>query len=378
LVYTSRGDQLSQLLLTSIEQLDITDEEYRLAVSRYEAVGQSLAQYWEQDPATGLIYPQGSMRLGTVTRNIHRDDEIDIDLVARRDRDPASITQAELKADTGHALDLFIKTSPEGQPSKDEGKRCWTLHYPGFHVDVLPALPDGNAAGTGIIITDTQVRGWLPSDPVGYADWFHGTMRADWTEIRKAADVETVPDWAVKTMLQRAVQALKRHRDMYFTEDLDQRPASIIITTLAARAYRGGGSLFEVLRDVTATMPDLVDESGGVYVVANPVQPAENFADRWRHHPQRVQRFFDWVEQAHADFADLGAERGTDTVLGKIAKALGDRPAERAERAAGSGLLEARRAGNLRMAAVTGALTGAASGRLVRPHSFHGDDCTRR
>jgi len=376
LIPESRDNQLSQLLRTSIEQLDITDEEYRLAVSRYEAVGESLAGYWEQDPASGLIYPQGSMRLGTVTRNIHHNDDIDIDLVTRRDLDRASITQAELKADTGHGLDLFIKTSPEGQPSKDEGKRCWTLHYPGFHVDVLPALPDGRLSATGIIITDTQVRNWLPSDPVGFADWFHGTMRADWTEVRKSTDIEAVPDWAVKTMLQRAVQALKRHRDIYFTDDLEQRPASIIITTLAARAYRGGGSLYEVLRDVTSAMPALVEDQGGVYVVANPVQPAENFADRWKHHPRRANRFFEWAEQAHSDFAGLGTSRGTDTVLERIAKALGDRPAERAERAAGAGLLEARRAGNLGMAAATGALV-AAGGRQVRPHSFHGDDFAR-
>ncbi len=41
-MYTDRDDQLSQLLGSSIEFLDITEEEYRLAVSRYEAVGQLL------------------------------------------------------------------------------------------------------------------------------------------------------------------------------------------------------------------------------------------------------------------------------------------------------------------------------------------------
>ena len=96
-MYVNFDQQLNDLLRTSIESLDISDEEYRLAVSRYEAVGQSLADYWDDSRAGGEVYPQGSMRLGTVTRNIHRNDEIDIDLVARRDLQKSSISQAELK-----------------------------------------------------------------------------------------------------------------------------------------------------------------------------------------------------------------------------------------------------------------------------------------
>ena len=131
--------------------------------------------------------------------------------------------------------------------------------------------------GTGILITDTQHPPWLPSNPIGYADWFHTVMRTEWLEKRallaeREMDVADVPDWTVKTTLQRTVQALKRHRDIYFTDDLADRPASVIITTLAARAYRGGGSLYEMLLDVMAAMPTFVEQQNGVYVVSNPVQ----------------------------------------------------------------------------------------------------------
>ncbi len=306
-MYTNLDQQLDELLQTSIESLDISDAEYRLAVSRYAAAGQFLADYWDDSPADGEVYPQGSMRLGTVTRKIHRNDEIDIDLVARRDLRRTSITQAELKADTGYGLDLFVKSHPEGLPSNEEGKRCWE-----------------------------------------------------------------VPDWKVKTTLQRTVQALKRHRDIYFTDDLADRPASVIITTLAARAYRGGGSLYEVLLDVTATMPALIEQQNGSYVVPNPVQTKENFADRWKDQPHRARRFFEWAEQAQTDFAGLGSQRGVDSVLEKMAGVFGERAAERAGRTAGTNLFEARRSGQLAMAAGTGALV-TGSRRTVRPHTFHGD-----
>jgi Zn-dependent peptidase ImmA (M78 family)/transcriptional regulator with XRE-family HTH domain len=377
LMYSTLDQQLDELLQVSIDSLDISDEEYRLSVSRYEAVSQSLADYWDESPAGGDVYPQGSMRLGTVTRNIHRNDEIDIDLVARRDLRKTSITQAELKADTGHGLDLFVESRPEGHPSNKEGKRCWTLHYSGFHLDVLPALPDEEDSGTGILITDTGLRPWLPSNPIGYADWFHAVMRTEWLEkravlVEKGMDVADVPDWKVKTTLQRTVQALKRHRDIYFTDDLADRPASVIITTLAARAYRSGGSLYDVLIDVTTAMPTFVEKHNGVYVVSNPVQQKENFADRWKDHPHRAQRFFEWVEQARTDFAGIGSDVGVDSALEKMAGAFGDRAAERAARAAGTHLFEARRSGQLAMAAGTGALA-TGGRRTVRPHAFHGD-----
>jgi Zn-dependent peptidase ImmA (M78 family)/transcriptional regulator with XRE-family HTH domain len=376
-MYTTVDQQLSDLLQTSIESLDISDEEYRLAVSRYEAVGQFLADYWDSPRAGGEVYPQGSMQLGTVTRNIHRNDEIDIDLVARHDIDKKLISQDDLKADVGHALELFLKSGPEGDPSKKEGKRCWTLIYSGFHVDVLPALPNEDDLETGIVITDKAVRRWLPSNPIGYADWFHRVMRREWLEKRaelsaRGIDVADVPEWAVKTTLQRTVQALKRHRDLYFENALDDRPPSMIITTLAARAYRGGGSLYEVLLDVTGTMPTLIERRDGVYVVANPVQKKENFADRWQSHPHLAQRFFEWIEQACADLSNLGSERGVDIVLEKLGRAFGRRVAERAGRTDGVRLRERRAGGHLSMASGTGALV-TGNGSLVRPHTFHGD-----
>jgi hypothetical protein len=312
------------------------------------------------------------MLLGTITRNIRRDDDIDIDLVARRDLAKTSVTQAALKEDVGTGLELFLKEDREGGPRLKEGKRCWTLRYPGFHVDVLPALPDEQAGGTGISITDKKVRNWLPSNPIGFANWFRGVMREEHLAlVEKRMAISPVPEWSVKTTLQRTVQALKRHRDLYFAENLDDRPASVIITTLAARAYMGRGPLYDVLRTVTAAMPGLVEEHNGIYVVCNPVQPMENFADRWRDQPRRASRFFEWADGAAADFAGLGETRGVDTVLEKMAAAFGERPAEHAQRASGSGLFESRRSGRLATAVGTGTLATAGT-RPVRDHSFYG------
>jgi hypothetical protein len=369
---------LDQLVETSIADFDIPLEVYERAVTRYEALGDWLSDHWDDHPAGGIIYSQGSMRLGTMVRPITEGAEYDVDLVCRRNIAKESTTQKELKVDVGDGVAAFVASGPEGEPRQSEGKRCWTLDYPGepFHMDVLPALPDEEAPPNGILLTDRELFHWQRSNPVDYSTWFFAQMEREYAETRavlaKQMDVEEVPAWYVKTTLQRAVQALKRHRDLYFADEPESRPASIIITTLAARAYPGKGSLYEVLVEVTEKMPMLVERRDSVWWVANPVQPLENFADRWRSKPGSDERFFTWMRQAQLDFAAIGEERGVDRVLTKLAKSIGEGSARRAGAKYGIELREARDAGKLGMAARTGTL-GAAAVRSVPSHTFHGD-----
>jgi len=116
------------------------------------------------------------------------------------------------------------------------------------------------------------------------------------------ADVEAVPEWQVRTPLQRVVQLLKRHRDVYFANQQEHRPVSIIITTLAARAYGNQLDLYESLKVVLKGMPRFVEYVNGRYVVRNPVEPDENFADKWNEKQALRQAFMQWLERAQLDF----------------------------------------------------------------------------
>jgi hypothetical protein len=250
-------------------------------------------------------------------------------------------------------------------------------------MDVLPAIPDAEGVPNSILLTDRSLRHWQHSDPVDYATWFHRRMRQEFLERREALakarqrDVAEVPEWQVKTTLQRAVQTLKRHRDIYFQGNPKERPASIIITTLAARAYRGGGNLYEVVADIAGRMPTLVERRNGVWWVPNPAHAKENFADRWRTHPQRASRFFDWMEQVNTDLADLTGGRGFDRVIEKLAASLGQSPVREAAERIGSAMVAERAAGRLTMASGTGML-GVGGATRVREHTFHGDPTPRR
>jgi len=125
------------------------------------------------------IYPQGSFRLGTVVRPAGRTGEYDIDLVCWLLIAKENITQVELKQRVGDLLRAYLRWKErqghtDGPKTCEARRRCWTLGYPdhGFHLDVLPTIPDVEHPPTGILLTDKQLYRWQHSNPIGYATWF--------------------------------------------------------------------------------------------------------------------------------------------------------------------------------------------------------------
>jgi hypothetical protein len=89
-----------------------------------------------------------------------------------------------------------------------------------------------------------------------------------------------VPEWEVRSTLQRVVQILKWHCMLRFANDPDNRPPSILITTLAHRAYTGERDLFTATRNTLDGMDTYIENRNGSWWVPNPAHEEENFADK--------------------------------------------------------------------------------------------------
>jgi len=63
--------------------------------------------------------------------------------------------------------------------------------------------------------------------------------------------------------------------------------------------------------------------------VANPSDPTENFADKWRKHPERAAAFFEWLEQARRDFAHAAELSNKQLITETLAKSVGRGVADR-------------------------------------------------
>jgi Adenylyl/Guanylyl and SMODS C-terminal sensor domain/Second Messenger Oligonucleotide or Dinucleotide Synthetase domain len=328
---------VTQVLGGAIESLDIPDELFLAAVTEYGLVGDWLANH--ADGETGWeVYPQGSFRLGTVVQPLGR-DEYDIDLVCRRGLDKSHVSQEELKDGVGAALDSYIESRRDdsGAPDSCENrKRCFTLTYDrSFHLDVLPAIDDDDHPPTGILLTDRDLRRWQHSNPKAYAEWFRARMREEFmtkrASLAEAAHVEPeeVPESRVKTTLQRTVQALKHHRNIYFAEDLEARPSSILLSTLAAHTYTGERDLYDALITAARGMPDHIEGRPSDWAVPNPVQPRENFADKWNDYPERATKFRGWLDQLVGDLEGAEQEGQLERVAVRLSESFGHGPIDR-------------------------------------------------
>lgn len=345
------------------EELSVPPSRYEQAERSYKSLGDwlhrdasSVRQYGPK------VYVQGSFRLGTTIRPANEAEEYDIDSVCEfQNLSKASLSQQQLKILLGAEIEAYREAQSMSKPLR-EGRRCWVLDYADgaqFHMDVVPSIPNGQSArilleargldarwtGTAIAITDNEcptyaavTDDWPRSNPKGYSEWFKSRMAAA-LERRKRmlaestrASVEAIPDYKVRTPLQAAIMILKRHRDHSFEQRKDERPISVIITTLAAHSYNGEETIGQALVAILTSMDKHVLWHNNQYWIPNPTDPLENFADKWAEHPERAKAFFEWLQKARTEFSQAARSSNRSLITETVGRGVGGSLADRAAR----------------------------------------------
>lgn len=337
-----------------VDQISISESRYEQAERSYHSLGD-----WLNRTDSGVkiyspaIYVQGSFGLGTVIKPLNESKEYDIDTVCElKSLSTRGLTQLDLKELVGREIDLYKRSKNLSKPVS-EGRRCWTLHYADgaqFHMDIVPALPCGNStrillesrnfdaswADTAISITDNEcleykhvTNEWPRSNPAGYLKWFQSRMMEVFQKRRKViaesvnASVEHIPEYKVRTPLQSSIMLLKQHRDIMYENDTEHlAPISIIITTLAANAYDGEESISEALKIILEKMDD-IHFDGTKFIIPNPTDGLENFADKWEEFPERREEFFKWLKQARSDFNKIFQTNNLDEITEALDTRIG-------------------------------------------------------
>ncbi|TDQ78331.1 nucleotidyltransferase domain-containing protein [Sphingobacterium yanglingense] len=421
-----KKQEFNEILELLSENLSITKTQHEAAVQSYIAVGKFLSNdnspLAEYEP---YIKPQGSFIIGTTIQTVDPDGDIDLDVVCEFKSKPENWAQLHLKNAVGDRLN-------ESERYRDlldeEGRRCWTLKYrenaessnQRYHMDILPALISNGysillekamSADTyeefdelRLSITDKEEGNyhheirpeyWKQSNPYGYAIWFMNKAKTV-NGVKKRLyslneSVKPAPEYQeARLPLQRVVQLLKRHRDIHFQNEPNeevkkQKPISCIITTLAARAYRGEEDLIDAMWGVVNRMEDEIEFkfnpalNKDIEWISNPTNTSENFADRWNDEGSvRRENFYAWLDKVKLDLREahsksglfnisesLQASFGKDSVT-KTFSDLGNR--RRLLTEAGENYAD-RRSGIL--GAVGATLSGASK---VKSHSFDGND----
>jgi len=330
----------NELLKQLLEVVELPDSAYEKTVKRYTDVSEWLnrpeSNCKDYDPH---IFPQGSFSLGTAINPVNENEEYDLDIACklRNGITKTTHTQFQLKSIIGTEMELY-RIARQIQTPCIEKHRCWRLAYKdelSFHMDIVPGIPEtelrrnqifealqrageNNAIASEIIklsmsITDdrkpeykTISNDWEISNPEGYSYWFQMKMRNVSNNTRNVveAKIDNIPMYKRKTPLQRCIQLLKRHRDQWCVGFEDCKPISIIITTLAAKAYEGQQDLYSAISGILSNMGNYVNVS--MPRVPNPTNPSEDFADKWNTPEgkklQLEENFWRWLKQAQVDF----------------------------------------------------------------------------
>lgn len=368
-------------------KLDISPTMHKYAVDRYEGI----ANYLDTKGIIARFYPQGSFRTGTVVRPLKNgiESNFDIDEICELTIAKEDTTPADIKKIIGNALKESKEYAGKLLPEED---RCWTLEYAeltdgiGLVLDIVPAVHEDQTAIIGVVaqnvpfnyaqvavsITDKQKNSsyeWLPSNPDGFGLWFDDINRrfleANIKErkreyfnknrslFRADATVDDVPDYYIRSSLQRVIQLLKRHRDLYFNRNKlysQYRPASVIITSLVAKIADNAPStdLESLLSYVVMGLQDYaillegkrpqarfdgevrnyIEKKEQKWKIPNPVAPDDNYADSWT--DDTAQAFFSWVRTVAIDLANTSIQQeqqylaGLQTSFGRdfVTKAL--------------------------------------------------------
>ena len=337
-------------LLKIISQLDIPPSLYHNACQKYE----SIAKYLESHSLQAVIYPQGSFALGTVTRPYSKDKErnYDLDFICQVTASRDDITPSELR---NQIANILISSDLYGG-KLTEYEECFTIEYAdindiGFSIDIVPATNESDSQKAELYaltkqpwLIDTaiaiprhsrmKVYNWITNNPKGYCKWFSDInapfAAASATSYRESlfkshrdiySSIEQIPSELERTSMQRVIQILKYHRDVYFSnisggEDL--KPISAIINTVVAQIAKSANpywSVFELLQYVVneltiyaqhqnLSLNDFTSKYGersvftrfnGIWKIENPANPKDNLADKWNENPEIPKRFFLWV-----------------------------------------------------------------------------------
>lgn len=348
-------------LETLAAKLDISPTMHKYAIERYYGI----SEYLNENGNEAIFYPQGSFRTGTVVRPLvdGKEGDFDIDVVCELGNSKINTTAEKIKNCVGDILKNSELYQKKLLPEQD---RCWTLVYAevvegiGLTMDVVPCVGEDENLNNQVIekgvdtifakqaiaITERVSAGkyqWQASNPKGYGEWFDNINRKflqvglyeKKNEIFKEnrflfsaeASIDDVPDYFVRSSLQRVIQLLKRHRDLYYgriKNGSELRPISAILTTLSAKisnetSITGVEGLLAYvvngLKEYTALMEgqtpierhrgeirNYIEKRDQKWWIPNPVSPDDNYADTWTDDTARA--FFAWIEAVTIDLSD--------------------------------------------------------------------------
>lgn len=371
---TNKTAQLDDLLDKMAESLQLDDTRYDRMKSSYEA----LKNWIESDelffkPYNYDLYPHGSVRILTTVKPYGK-DEFDLD-VALHLAHGTPHTPERIYTELKRRLNEHERYKQQVELKN----RCIRLNYAGdYHMDILPGIQEYNWDDNTLKIPDRDLGHWVSSNPRGYADWFKSKANlASSSILEKALRAENLPtdNFKYKKPLQRAVQLIKRYRDIYFSENNDYKTSSIILTTIAGIYYNGEESIFETVENIVKAIELHTSSLESRMKVVNPVNNKEDFTDKWESEPEYYDAFKSFAKHLRDEWQKLKLDNGVLVEGSILTKLFGSEVFSAAQIRQGNQIENYRKSDKLSVGASLGTLSNKLSEHTtnIKPNTFFGN-----
>jgi hypothetical protein len=371
----SREAQIDDLLLRICLELQLDATRFKLAEANYQAVGKWLESQNLVAQLKPTIYPQGSMLLGTTVKPLFG-DEYDLDFVCEL---ICGTMFFRHPADALNVIEQALRASGVYDPMVERKNRCIRLNYAhDFHMDILPACKDPQNGGTCILVPDTRLSDWTPSNPKGFGSWFDGRARQIMvrTMLDKAAPIPEQEPAERKPPLKLCVQLWKRWRDIFYKSNPEVAPISIVLTTLAGLIYLGEQSVVRAMGNVLDETAKAARSAHPRLVVLNPSNSGEDLSERWDSNPSAYRQFVSGITEFDAQWKALEQVRGIDKIARMLERLFGEEITIRVIEKQTRDIEASRSRNELGIKKASGIITGlgGASVERIRPNTFYGHD----
>lgn len=303
---------MDSLLNAMAKEVQLDRTRYERMIVSYEAVKKCI----ESDekffkPYHYEVYPHGSVRIFTTVKPINK-EEFDLDIVIHFKNAANRHSPSRIYLE----LERCLKESKVYKDMIEAKSRVIRLNYAGdFHMDIMPGVQVNAYYVDQINVPDKSLGRWVSSNPRGYAKWFiEKANLAKTSLLERALSAEKIQadNFNNKKPLQRAVQLIKRYRDLFFEKDSKFKTQSIILTTISGQFYNGEESIFETIDNIITRIRNDFSYPSRIKVL-NPVNQDEDFTDKWDDEPRYYQAFKQFVNHLYLEWQKLKADNGVIT-----------------------------------------------------------------
>ncbi len=364
-----------KLLLGICDKLQLQPHLYKLAEKRYGVIADIIQ---EDDAFSNIelrIYPHGSFKLKTTVRPIGR-NEYDLDFVAEIPVN-SDMTPRQLY----NHIYRILSTDKNHSDMIEKKTRCIRVNYANdFHIDIMPGQAVDRISNE-IIVPDRELKGWYHhSNPIGYADWFEDQAR---TKILHAVyesgqiceSTELIDNQEIVAHLEplrRAVQLIKRYRDLYCEKNNTEPVRSIVLCTLMGKISSQYSTELDIMSDFCTYVNKLIINADGIpFEVNNPVVD-EVLTEKWEENPRNYIDFVDMMQKFTKDIAKLKAVKNNIEIITQVQSMFGEKITNEVVKEAADAMNTARAAGLLSIGE-TGHFNTMQVGVAVRKNTFYGE-----